>query len=290
MAANEESAPPDGDRAAPSPLVAPDAPPLHLGDRMKAYEAVEAQRRLNPRLPILVRLDGRAFHSFTRGLQRPFDARLTECMVSAALAVMHESNAALAYTQSDEISLVLLPGKREDDVPYFAARVQKLCSILAATASVTFNSGVRESIPSHAQRLAVFDARAWNVPSLSEAAQCILWRELDAEKNSVAALAQSKFPHKQLLNKHRDAMKEMLLQAGHEPWDALPVKFRRGVYLKRVRRTGAFTAEEMDALPPKHAARTNPDLVFERSAVERVELPRLIEVAREGDLVRLLFE
>ena len=119
---------------------------------MKAYESVEAQRRVDAQLPIMVRLDGRAFHSFTRGLQRPFDARLTDCMVEAARAAMLECGAAVAYTQSDEITLVVLPAANLAASTPYNARVSKLCSLLAAVASVSFNAALGERIPSHAHK------------------------------------------------------------------------------------------------------------------------------------------
>jgi tRNA(His) guanylyltransferase len=256
-----------------------------LGDRMKEYEAVEAQRKLDPTLPILVRLDGRAFHTFTKGLSRPFDVRFNECMKAATKAVMEESNAKIGYTQSDEITLVILP-VGENPNPIFGGRNQKLCSTLAAVASVVFLRKVIELLPpKYVDKLPTFDCRIWNVPNLVEAANAVLWRELDAEKNSVSMMAQSVFSPNELHMKHGGERRDMLQKAG-KPWEDLPVQFQRGIYFKKITSTGKLTVEELETLPPKHHARMNPDLMVERSQIREVVFPRLIN---EVDKVSLLF-
>jgi len=156
-----------------------------LGDRMKAHEMVEAGRRAEPGLPILVRLDGKAFHTFTKGLQRPFDARLHGLMDATTRHLVKESGAIVGYTQSDEISLVFHTATPKSE-HYLGGRFQKLTSILAAMATSVFGRRLAEALPEKADKSPIFDAHAWTVPDLAEAANTLLWREQDATKNSIA--------------------------------------------------------------------------------------------------------
>ena len=256
-----------------------------LGDKMKEFEAVEAMRKLDSSLPIIVRLDGRAFHSFVKGLDRPFDSRLHECMKFATKTAMEECNATLAYTQSDEISLVILTGPESQ--AFFGGRVQKLCSTMAAVTTLAFYRKVLELLPEYAHRLPTFDARAWNVPDLKEAANSILWRELDAERNSISMLAELHFSCSELHKKNGSEKKKMLETFGIK-WEDLPSQFQRGIYFKKVTRETKFTKDELNRLPEKHNARQNPDLIFKRSEIEEVKLPRLVSVT-EDERIKLLF-
>lgn len=251
-----------------------------LGDRMKGYEGQESMRVLDHNLPIMIRLDGRSFHTFTKGLNRPYDERFNTCMKETARFVMEECNANLAYTQSDEITLVILT----KGSPFFAGRVQKLCSVASSAATVMFNNKVRELLHDYAKKMPMFDARVWNVPSLVEAANAVLWRELDAEKNSVSMMAQSAFSQKILQNKNSSEMKQMLKEIG-KSWEDLPISFQRGTYLKKTTLTKKFEQHELVNLPEKHLARTNPDLVFERSIISEIVFPRLITVENKEDLL-----
>jgi tRNA(His) guanylyltransferase len=253
-----------------------------LGDRMKSYETIEAMRKLNSSLPIIIRLDGRAFHSFTKGLDRPFDSLFISAMKETAKYVMLTCNANLAYTQSDEITLVILT---KGDA-FFSSRTQKLCSIAASAATVKFNNEIRNVLSEiYVNKMPTFDARVWNVPSLEEAANTVLWRELDAEKNSVAMAAQAVFSHELLLGKNKEQMKQMLQQIG-KSWENLSIECQRGVYFKKIATRKKFSREELELLPLKHHARVNPDFEFERSEITQMKLPRLVEVE---DKVKLLF-
>src|ERR1700678_949770 len=146
-----------------------------LGGRMKRYEAAEAGRRLMPLLPALARLDGRAFHSFVRGLARPFDSRLSELMIDTATFLVRETSATVGYTQSDEITLAWVPDALDTQV-FFDGRIQKMTSTLAALCAAYFNRRLPAFLPSEfADRMPVFDCRVWNVPTFEEAANTFLW-------------------------------------------------------------------------------------------------------------------
>lgn len=257
--------------------------PDTLGDRMKGYEMAEAGRMLIPQLPIMLRLDGKAFHTFTKGLQRPYDTRLSNLMADTTNYLVGQTNALIGYTQSDEISLVLYTEKPESQV-YFDGRIQKLTSVVTSMATMYFNKHLASAIPEKADKVALFDCRVWNVPTLEEAANCILWRELDATKNSISMAAQSVFSHKELQGKHSGEMQEMLFQNGIN-WNDYPSFFKRGTYIRRVTKRVKFSAAESDKLPTKHEARRNPNLMVERSMVEKTIFPPLIKVGNRCDVL-----
>ena len=257
-----------------------------LGDRMKQYEGAEAGRRLMPLLPALARLDGRAFHSFVRGLDRPFDKRLSDLMIDTATFLVRETNAVIGYTQSDEITLAWVPGEYDAQI-FFDGRIQKMTSTLAALCSAHFNRRLPAYLPgAFADRVPVFDCRVWNVPTREEAANTFLWRERDATKNSIAMAARAYYGHADLHNKSGAEMQELLWKKGVN-WSDYPTFFKRGTYLQRRTVSRAFTATERSALPEKHAARGNPALVVERTECVPLDLPPLAQVGnRAGTLFR----
>lgn len=254
-----------------------------LGDRQKLYEGIEANRILIPKLPIMSRLDGRAFHTFCRGLKRPYDKRFSDLMIKVTKALVEETNAIVAHTSSDEISLVLYTDKIKSQL-FFDGRIQKITSVTAAMASAYFNKYLPEYIPEKASKLAFFDCRVWNVPSLEEAANCLLWRELDATKNSISMAGQAVYSHKELQYKHAGDIQEMLFQKGIN-WNDYPAFFKRGSYIRRIPKSIKFSTEEIDKLPAKHLARSNPDLLFERQVIETVEYPPLNKVTNRVEVL-----
>lgn len=247
-----------------------------LGNRMKEYEMAEAGARLMPRLPICARIDGKRFSKFTEGLPRPYDVRLSKLMVETTKHLVDETVARIGYTQSDEISLVWF-----DDDPkaqtFLDRRVQKLTSILASMTTAFFNKHLAAAIPERADALALFDCRVWAVPSKDEAANVLLWRELDATKNSVSMATRAYYPHSEVVDRGNAEMHELLFKKGVN-WNDYPPFFKRGTFVRRQPVERAFTAAELDALPPMHAARTNPGLVVTRTALVEVEMPPFSKV------------
>ncbi len=246
---------------------------------------MEAGRRALPGLPLMVRLDGKAFHTFTRGLERPFDARLQRLMDDTTRHLVKECGALIGYTQSDEISLLYYStGKGE---PFLGGRYQKLTSILAATATFVFNRRLAAELPEKADKMALFDCRAWVVPSLEEAANTLLWRELDASKNSISMAAQARISHTDLQGKNGKEQQELLFQRAGINWNDYPARSKRGAWFRRVEVTRAFTTEELDKLPPLHEARKNPELRVTRHDVLPLEMPPFARVQnRVGVLFR----
>jgi len=248
-----------------------------LGDRMKMLEGIEAGRRFLPLLPICVRLDGKCFSSFTRGMKRPFDSVMSDMMVETTKFLVEETNACIGYTQSDEISLILYSDTYKSQV-FFDGIIQKLVSVLASLATAKFLTLVMGKMPDKVKELPVFDCRVWTVPNKEEAVASILWREFDSTKNSISMLAQSKFSHKELDGKTGEEKQEMLFSKFGINWNDIEPRFKRGTYIQRKKIVRRFSVEELDKLPPKHAARKNPDLTFERSDVIVVNMPPLSTV------------
>lgn len=203
---------------------------MDIGDRMKLYEGYNDQKLL-PLLPILARLDGNCFHTFTRGLERPFDKNLSALMIATADFLMKSTHAILAYVQSDEITLLWNYDELNQE-PYFGGRISKLNSILASKASVFFNVNLKDYLPSKVGQQPVFDCRVWNTPNKIEAVNAFIWREMDAKRNSVSAAAQCHFSHKQLMNKRTADKKRMLEEIGMS-WNDYPAFFKQGTYLRR---------------------------------------------------------
>ena len=250
---------------------------------MKEYEGIEAKRTLSPGLPVCIRLDGRAFHNVTKNCVRPFDHELREVMCRVTTALIEECDAVIGYTQSDEITLVLKSMTHISDY-YFGGRIQKICSMLSAVSSVEFNSlvhsGEFKGLETRIDRKAYFDCRAWNVPHMDFAALVLSWRQADSIKNAISMIAQTLYPHKELLNKNSDEKLEMIKKAGYtmawnpKVWESdmffsQEAMDMQGTFIVRKLAVRKLTQEELDNLPPKHAARQNPEMTFTRHVYVR---------------------
>lgn len=203
---------------------------MDLGDRMKAYEKA-AQTVLTPRTPVIIRIDGKAFHTYTRGCKRPFDARLMDAMDSVAMVLCKEIDGAqMAYVQSDEISVLVHTYKTFVTAPWFANEVQKLVSISAGIASGVMTE-ISDSIFGYTRR-ACFDARAFTLPE-SDVNNYFVWRQRDWTRNSVQMLARSLYSHKECEHKNNPQLQEMCFVKGHN-WNDLPTTHKRGRCILKV--------------------------------------------------------
>jgi tRNA(His) 5'-end guanylyltransferase len=186
-----------------------------LGDRMKAYEDV-SRYSLPRKSYVIIRLDGKAFHTYTRGLVKPFDEVLMEHLDKATLDVMtHIQNVKLAYVQSDEISLLLSDNDTIETSAWFDNNVQKMASVSASVMTAHFNKyrfdwfenvGLKGLRP-----FAYFDSRIWVIPQVTEVANYFVWRTRDCIRNAINTIAQSEFSHKELQGKSLDEVKQMLV-------------------------------------------------------------------------------
>ena len=202
-----------------------------LGDRLKAFEGLETNQLFIPNLPIYIRLDGRSFSKFTKGLVRPYDERMSALMIATTKYLVEQTHATIGYTQSDEISLVLKNTYGKGCI--FNGKKQKIVSTLSAMASAFFNSKLKEYLPEKDGLLPTFDCRAFNVPSVDEATNCILWREQDATKNSILMAASHYFSFNEVQKKNTSVLKDMLLTQKSINWHEYPPFFKYGTYVQR---------------------------------------------------------
>jgi len=241
-----------------------------FGNRMKAYEAVETARKLDPMLPIYARIDGRSFSRFTSGMDRPFDARMTAAMIETTKHLVHETHARIGYTQSDEISLVWLADGPDSDV-LFSGKVQKMASVLASMAAAKF---AMVCPPGYEARMPHVDCRVFQLPSKEEAANAFLWRAMDALKNAISMVAQSKFSHKKLHGQDQRAMLAMLAEIGID-FETFPESFRRGSFVRRYTVERMLEPEELERIPVKHRP-TGPVMRNEMRVIEMPPFNRVI--------------
>lgn len=212
-----------------------------LAARMKEYEDV-SRAHLTRRLPVLGRLDGKAFHTFCRGMERPWDERFVRCMDATAVALCENiQGCRMAYVQSDEITVLLVDYDTVKTEAWFDYGVQKMCSVAASTATAAFLRAYLQEFPDRAQKslasgrgLPLFDARFWSVP-LHEVANALLWRQQDAVRNSIASLGQAHFSPRQLHGKSINEVQEMLFQQHGVNWNDTPAGLKRGRVVCRTR-------------------------------------------------------
>jgi len=180
--------------------------------------------QLTRRIPVIIRVDGKAFHTLTQGCE-PFDKRLTDTMTATALHLCEEiQGVKCAYKQSDEISLLLTDYDLITTQAWFDYNLNKVVSISAALASVKFTELYN--------KYAIFDSRAFNIP-VDEVANYFIWRQKDWLRNSVAMLAQSHFSANQLHGKSQADMHEMLHSININ-WNDLELRFKNGTFICKI--------------------------------------------------------
>jgi len=244
-----------------------------LGDRMKQYESI-SRISLMRRNPVIIRIDGKAFHTFTRGFQRPFDDILIECMQETMKYLCENiQNVKFSFCQSDEISLLLTDYENINTAAWFDYQVQKMCSIAASMATLAFNRAFDEKVEQEYMSLeaeamfpsspnndyikeqeniykahekaffkgAMFDARCFSIPK-EEVCNYFLWRQNDCVRNSIQMVAQANFSHKQLQNKSCDELQEMLWQEKGINWNDFETVKKRGSCCTK---TGKHTVVDM---------------------------------------------
>lgn len=236
-----------------------------LGNRMKTYYEAVPKHRLVRRMPVAIRIDGKAFHTFTRGFQKPFDEVLGNAMVrTMEYLAKNIQGCVFAYQQSDEITLLLIDYQKLNSSAWFDYEVQKMCSIAASMATMAFNEAFQKEVHKfhneHCRvdehlgycidnwdseenkklygiyckklRTAMFDARVFSIPK-EEATNLVYWRQLDATRNSIQMVGQAKFSHNELQGKSCNMIQDMLLTQRDINWNDYPTRWKRGVAWKR---------------------------------------------------------
>jgi len=196
----------------------------NFGDRMKKYE--NAFRICLPiRMPLIIRLDGCAFHTYTAKFEKPFDARLISAMQETCIYLCKEiMGCKLAYWQSDEISLLLTDYNQLNSQAWFDKNIQKITSVSASMATAIFN---REMFARGVVKLAHFDSRVVILPP-DEVCNYFLWRQRDAERNSLQSLAQQHFSQKQLHGLKTSQLHDLLMLDKGINWNDIPTYQKRG--------------------------------------------------------------
>jgi tRNA(His) guanylyltransferase len=198
-----------------------------LGDRMKSSYEDRTRYMLPRRTYTLLRLDGKSFHTYTRGLNKPFDADLFSDIDAAIIAMLPQfQGAVFAYTQSDEVSVLLTDFAQPTTSAWFDGNLQKMCSVAASIITAEFNklrmrrrmrgkrNGLEQEDEYSLDPLAYFDARVFTIPDRIEVMNYFIWRNQDCSRNSVSMVAQSLFSHKELQGKSTADMHEMIHGAG----------------------------------------------------------------------------
>jgi tRNA(His) 5'-end guanylyltransferase len=228
-----------------------------LGDRMKAYE--HTYRSYLPRRTYtLLRLDGRAFHSYMQGAVKPFDRDFMAHMDMTAAKLCEEiQGARLAYVQSDEISILLTDFQDLQSQPWFGGNVNKMLSIPASLAGA-YMTRLRQHWPG----LPTFDCRVWAMSDPVEVANYFVWRQRDAMRNSIQMVAQSEFSHGSLQGKNTDELQEMLFLECGINWASYPADCKRGRLLANVPDQGWLSraAPDFKAAPGTELAELIPPL------------------------------
>ena len=218
-----------------------------LGDRMKKDYEDRFRYYLPRRTYTILKLDGKAFHTYTRGLERPFDLGLIEDMnATAAYLCKNIMGAKFAYVQSDEISILLTDFEDIGTQAWFENNVQKMVSVAASMATAKFNQlrmiracmggdidGYLDIDDLNDFKLAEFDARVFQIPQKVEVENYLIWRQQDATRNSISSVAQSLYSHKELHGVSSDQKQELIFQKGIN-WNNYPSRMKRGGFIGKV--------------------------------------------------------
>ena len=235
--------------------------PVHddLGVRMKTFYEQIPKTKLMRRTPVAIRIDGKAFHTFTRGFNKPFDEVLMQSMQQTMKYLCENiQGCVLGYTQSDEITLILVDYKKLNSSAWFDYEVQKMCSIAASMATMAFNKSFKRNynlwknktfptsyldylnapithdditlLDTYSKAMnngAMFDARVFNIPK-EEVTNLLYWRQMDAIRNSIQMVGQANFSHKQLHGSSCNEIQDMLMVQNGINWNDFPVNQKRG--------------------------------------------------------------
>jgi tRNA(His) guanylyltransferase len=204
---------------------------MNLGDRIKGHYENRTKQFLMRKTITIIRLDGKGFSKFTKGLNKPFDDGFSDDMDATAVYLCENiQGAKLAYTQSDEISVVITDFDNLETSAWFDYNVQKMVSIAASLATARFNQlrAFRGET-----KLAQFDARVFQVPSIDEMINTLIWRQQDCTRNSISMAADANFSHKLLEGKSGNEKQEMLFTEKGINWNDYKVKYKRGTVISK---------------------------------------------------------
>lgn len=249
-----------------------------FGDRMKSYERT-TKHILSPRTFTIVRVDGRAFHTYLRKADKPFDETVIEAMDVTAVALCDAmAGVRFAYTQSDEIS-ILLTDLDPKTQPWFGGEIQKIASVSASIATMAFNRYHPGFDTDRLGRSATFDSRVYTIPSRIEVANYFLWRQQDAIRNAVSMAAEAHFPSRELHGVPTARRQEMLFQEhGINFKTAYSDRERRGAVVVRETYRALTPASGGGLIKPamrrRWAAQDAPDFTLDNGGFLAVQIPQ----------------
>tara|TARA_R110000868_G_scaffold12456_8_gene59562 strand:+ start:2087 stop:2977 length:891 start_codon:yes stop_codon:yes gene_type:complete len=263
---------------------------ISIDDRMKEFYEIRDRRFLTRRTPVIIRIDGKAFHTYTKGLKKPFDEGLMEDMqLTTKYLCENIQGCKFGYVQSDEISLLITDYDTLATDAWFDYCQNKMESIAASMATAEFNRlrilrelrnelffnyncgsdekpDVRISDPNFLETclpvMAQFDARAFNIPK-EEVTNYFLWRMNDSSKNSISMLAQSLYSHKELQGKNGDQMQEMCFQKGIN-WNSIGTSKKRGTACYKV-----LVEKDLTDIVPLDSLQGNPKMWYRNFGQEK---------------------
>ena len=199
--------------------------------RMKDYENRFASSKLLNKVPAVIRLDGKGFHSYTKNMEKPFSSLLHDAFIHASIKTAEAIDGSKAvYTQSDEVSIWLDDTSNTHTMGWFDWKIQKLVSVSSSIFTYHFNEYARP----HVSIPAFFDSRVFNLPNEVELNNYFVWRQADATRNSISMLAQSEFSHKSLHGLSVNDMQEKLFSEKQINWNDLDTWKKRGSLIVKV--------------------------------------------------------
>lgn len=217
-----------------------------LGVRMKRYES-QSRVYLEAKLPVIIRIDGKGFSKYTKGFKKPFDKIFMETMFETTkFLCSNVQNCQVAYTQSDEITLLLVDYINDKTDSWFKNNLQKLCSVSSSMATLAFNKSFIKNVESYHKKqlisdeeyqfyktkyhLAMFDSRAFTLPK-EEVVNCFIWRQEDCIRNSIQMLGRANFSHKKLDGLNTLEIKNLLKDELNIDWEELSPYSKRGAII-----------------------------------------------------------
>lgn len=236
----------------------PDYKRDELGTRMKENYENRAKTSLVRRMPVAIRIDGKSFHTFAKHFKKPFDRILMDSMQETMKYLCENIQGCIfGYSQSDEITLILIDYQTLTTDAWFDYEVQKICSVVASMATMAFNKFFEKNVEDFIQDCAMdhemhgscrkgtieynlceayqkaihqgamFDARCFNIPK-EEVTNMVYWRQLDAIRNSIQMVGQANFSHNELQNKSCNDIQDMLISRKNIHWDDFPADCKYG--------------------------------------------------------------
>ncbi len=255
-----------------------------LGDRIKSYEAA-TETRLLPRLPVVIRLDGRSFSKFTKGMKRPFDSEFRQAMIETTKYLVEQTHAKIGYTQSDEITLVLHSDNLKNGSVLFDGRVQKIASNFASMASVKFLLEMQTRFPEKVdgtKTLPSFDARVFATPSITEATNSVYWRVQDCVKNSISMVAQCNFSHKELQGLDTKQMQYKLLTERDINWNDFSSNEKQGTFIRKERVQVKLDEDRLAKIPKDKRPEGG---IVTRGKMVEIDMPNFLKVANRNEVI-----